>query len=39
MANPENLESPNKSETKPAPDKSAVAKALGATAIKGANKK
>lgn len=37
MANPENLESPNKSEQKPAPDKNIVKK-LGETAIKGSNK-
>jgi len=38
MANPENLEAPNKSEKKPASDPNATAKALGSTAIKGANK-
>jgi hypothetical protein len=36
--NPENLEAPNKSEQKPAADKSATIKNLGGAAIKGANK-
>lgn len=39
VANPENLESPNKSEQKPPAGKSeATIKSLGGTAIKGANK-
>lgn len=38
MANPENLEAPNKSEKKPTSSNSATTKKLGATAIKGANK-
>jgi hypothetical protein len=38
VANPENLEAPNKSEKKPASDKTSTVKGLGSTAIKGANK-
>jgi len=34
---PENLEAPNKSELKPSSNSSSTAKALGSTAIKGAN--
>lgn len=36
---PENKEAPNKSEQYPSKDPAQTAKALGATAIKGANKK
>lgn len=38
MASPENREAPNASEKKPVADKTATAKKLGETAIKGANK-
>ena len=38
MANPENLEKPNKSETKPTKDRTETVKRLGRTAISGSQK-
>ena len=39
MRNPENLEAPNASERRPRSDRTRISRALGATAIKGANNK